>query len=390
MLPFASVYLFSQGGSAAPFLYINPSPVNNAIGGAGIAVPGADPLSIYDNSAILGYNAKDNNIAIEFYPASVPINIFNSAYSAFGFYLGYNNKKDSNSLPLSIGAGFYRTSADLGEFVRTDATGRVIGTFSSVESANNFAFGAMLDYWLQIGFGFTYKMVFSDLEGSTLLIPAEGKGHVFDVGLLLNAPVVKSLKISNVMDWDLDIGFGLNITNFGSELEYEYESDPFNTSSNIGYSVRTGLDWEVFNSKFNAIDLIWSVQCDNFLLVRDSLGSGYNAPYSGFRPIDNMLLLNSSGGMLVKYGTMIKLMDIGCIGFGGISDPWMENTTSFGFGIRSEGILKIINSFANSSLLKYMADHIDITYYNTDTEQSERGSSRNYSSLGIRFHDYIY
>jgi hypothetical protein len=106
ILAFLCGNIFAQGEAALPFLTLPLAPQNIGLGGAGTSMLNDNASAFLMNPAMIGYQAKENNIGINIYPSktnmgSFPgINIFSGALN-----IGYKLEKHIG-FPIGLGFGY--------------------------------------------------------------------------------------------------------------------------------------------------------------------------------------------------------------------------------------------------------------------------------------------
>lgn len=376
------VLLFSidssaQGGTAVPFLIMPASPSSIGMGGTGVALPSADAYNVYSNPAQLGINSQTNNFSISFYPSNVDFNPeFTTDVTLYnwGFQFGYNFRKDSSRIPLSIGAGFLRQSINLGQFTRTNDSGIVLGKFKSDESANSFIIGAALDYWVKIAAGITFKHISSNLIAVVQpLSTVEATTGAFDFGVLLSAPVIDNFRLSNSLYLNGNASVGYTLANFGSELDYNGEKDPLPRTARLGYGLNLALKYKFDDRKiFNVISLDWAAEANDILINRDSKGYSYKNMLGDINIIDNVLLLKDKSTVQSLYGGRISFLETLKISYGHFGDNLFNKT--FGLEMCTDGIFKFLNNSDKYQINNFITNHLSLAYfYGSLTNDSSNG-----------------
>ena len=195
-----------------------------------------------------------------------------------GLNLGYNFKNLLN-FPLSVGIGFANPEINYGEFTTTS------GTFESKDYYYAYSIGVGIDYYIQFYAGITYKDITSILSDQPVEQGGLGKAEVstIDYGFLLNVPIIRlineNLDFNMIQDVPikpyLNLSFGYAISNIGDEVVYfdPAQADPLPRTARFGYGVSTGLNMQFEKFVLNAFDIAFTVDAEDILIERDSLGS---------------------------------------------------------------------------------------------------------------------
>ena len=233
-----------------------------------------------------------------------------------------------------------------------------------------------------LGIGITYKNIESNI--SPVIIPDsgitafEGTAGAFDIGIFASFPIVESMIICEGLSLDIDAALGMSLTNIGSELDYRDESEPLPRKSNIGYSVSAGLNYKLNNSIYELFKVDWTCEAEDLLVKRDTLGFDYEPAFSDVNFVQNFLLLSSPNKESVRFGVSVSVLEMLRFAFGSFSH-WDDWISTYGFGIRLKGILKLYSGFFNDSFVKYLAEHIDLGFYFANTNYPPIGSNRHES-----------
>jgi hypothetical protein len=254
------------------------------------------------------------------------------------------------------------------------------------------------DFGVKLGFGFNVKFINSEL--TSLLGPdqsAIGKATAFDLGLMGLVPILANHEIAQDMSLDINFGLGASLKNFGDPVEYRNETDPLPRSSVLGYSINSSIKWLLFDRLFDAIKLEWTAEADDLLITRDSLGYEYQNIYSDLQPINNILLLDGSDRILVRYGLAVSIMDILQLYVGGLTNYYADDVEETnGWAIHLNGLLKALDSSMESTFWSYLTSHFDLYFYNSSHEVSYGGVDeqvhgsfvRDYSGIALKVFGY--
>ncbi|HSW56343.1 MAG TPA: hypothetical protein VLH59_14750 [Ignavibacteriaceae bacterium] len=367
-----SITNFAQGEAAVPFLLLNPSPSLSAMGATGTALPTEDPFGFLWNPAQLGYISQTNNLSFIFYPSKLewsPVFYVDLELKGIALNAGYNFK-DLIGFPFSFGFGYSNVEFDFSLF----------GHPSSKDYFHSYSFGLGVDYFVQLSIGYTIKDVTSIIPnnpGGYPLGELKAETTVNDFGILLNIPVLKLIddKLQAHSDEKLfakptfNFSLGYSKSNIGDEISYddEWQADPLPRMDRLGYGISTGLDLVSDNFRINAFNLSFTVEADDILIKRDSIGTEYQSTLSDLKFWKNIVLIEGSEKIVSHAGTKLEFVETVSLYFGhfsgrGYPDPKETN----GFEIRARGLLKLCALWAKDPIIDFLRDHFDIRYYNTD------------------------
>ncbi|MFC2119771.1 hypothetical protein ACFLQ4_01735 [Bacteroidota bacterium] len=374
---------YSQGEAAIPFLVFPTSPTQTAMGVTGTSLPTDDPYGFLLNPAQLGYTSQSNNLSFIFYPSEINWlggYVRGLTVSGIALNLGYNFK-NRVGIPISVGIGFANPELNYGEFIRTTPIDPTpIGTFESKDYYYAYSMGIGVDYFVQFNAGITYKSITSILSDQSVSEEqGSGKAEVnsIDYGLLLNIPIIRLIDDNFTLDIFenvpsipfLNLSFGLSRTNIGDEVYYidPAQSDPLPRSARLGYGVSTGMDLQFADTDINIFDLAFTVDAWDILIERDTTGkTGYQ---SGLGDIDfgkHVIQIKGDDKVVSQAGLQISLMETLVIRNGHFSGRAIQERKTNGIEIRAKGLLKLLNKFSDDQTIKFIADHFDVRYYNTN------------------------
>ncbi|GBD06404.1 hypothetical protein HRbin21_00195 [bacterium HR21] len=253
-LLFASVSIppvWAQAGAAAvPFLLISPDARSSGMGEAGTAI--ADNINaIYWNPGGLGF-LSNRQIALSF-------SRWLPQFNADLFYSYITAGQYFPQLDGTVAVNFILMN--LGEFVRTDNLGNVLGTFRSNEFTLGVSYGTLIAD--DLGAGIQLRFIRSNLAPAAAgeSVAGVGTSGSFDLGVLW--------KPSRLTVGGLDLGkrlsLGVNLQNVGPKMTYRNEADPLPTN------LRLGIGIQAIRDEFN--DLKFAIDIAKLMVRRDSLGS---------------------------------------------------------------------------------------------------------------------
>lgn len=182
---------------------------------------------------------------------------------------------------------------NLGETIRTDASGRELGTFSSYEVALTGSYGALINDNMSMGVGL--KLAYSNLSpvgaGSE-----SGKGTATavatDIGLLYKTTFMPGLSL------------GANLSNMGPKVSYidRAQADPLPTTLKFGFA------YKILDQEYNKLTILSDL--DKELVKRDKQGRSdefYEALFSAWGDGDLAKSLIWHLGAEYWYSTLVGL-----------------------------------------------------------------------------------
>lgn len=385
--------VFSQGIVGAPFLQSEPSAYSLGMAGADAALRSDDPFAMYSNPAANSFFGVGNNVSFGISPflsENYPGWVADVDFRNFAVRAGYDLSSQAG-FPLKIGAGFMRQHADLGKFIRTDLTGKVIGEYESEEYANSFNVSASTRYFIDIGLGITYKHIGSRLAPSSGSTQTKANAGAFDIGIFAGIPVFEDLKFGEKTKNNLYFNLAWVLANVGSSLDYEDGADPLPRMARIGLGMEFNIEHQFAKHKFELVELKAALQADDLLVSRDSLEYEYqSAPFGDIDLVEDLLLqkrteVTSGAGFTISALESIRF-SYGLLSNKLYYDDFLE---SIGFGFRLKGLFKLLDGMAESGFTEFLSNHIDIVFNYVEINSSKRiSATEDMFGLSIRYHGF--
>jgi long-subunit fatty acid transport protein len=251
LIGMATVPSWAQAGAAAvPFLLISPDARASGMGEAGTGI--ADNINaIYWNPGGLGF-LSNRQIALSF-------SRWLPQFNADLFYSYVTAGQYFPQLDGTVAVNFILMN--LGEFVRTDNLGNVLGTFRSNEFTLGISYGTLIAD--DVGAGIQLRFIRSNLAPAAAgeSVAGIGTSGSFDLGILWKP---SRLQVAG-LDLGNRISLGFNLQNIGPKMTYRNEADPLPTN------LRLGLGIYALRDEFN--DLKFALDVSKLMVRRDSLGS---------------------------------------------------------------------------------------------------------------------
>ncbi len=406
----------AQGETAVPFLLIAPSPDANGRGNTGTAVVSENPIGTITNPAQLGLFSLNNYFAASLYaPKTYWLPSFGMSDLAYGVWAvsgGYNvSEMLGLPFPVGIGVGYSNILLDLGDVIRTNASGTELDLFRASEKSHNLSLGIGVDFFLRLGIGSNLKMVRSSIApiSAGQASPAEATPLAIDFGILAQVPLVNILKKAGIESVDIypgieplvNLTFGYARCNISDELVVYAQdafADPLPRNATIGLSADFGLVAHSNTQSWKIITLTLAREAEDVLVTRYSNGTfSYQSglgDISFFRQVVRGDLSKTDRASLHE-GWELNLGEFIYLRGGSYAESpnfGNRNYTTQGVGIRLGGIFKAIGvtapEAAADDTFTFLSRHFDISFdhaqYNSGEGHPLDGTIFNSLSFMIR------
>jgi hypothetical protein len=388
---------FSQGEAAVPFLTFPISPSQNAMGYTGTSLPIDDPYGFLLNPAQLGHKSQHTNFSLMLYPSKVKLWGFdNFQINGTAFNVGYNFK-EVIGIPLSLGFGYANNEFTLDYYLPqyTDNAG-------DKDKYTSYSFGVGIDYFVQFNAGITYKSISSKISSpAESASDFEANAKTIDFGFLLNVPALKliddkitfSILNNKPMKPFFDFSFGYSQSNIGDEIYYvdPAQSDPLPRTARLGYGISTGVDMQIDRSPLKVFGVDFTVDVEDLLLQYKTDGNtlfplnsfdGYQSFIGDINIGRNIIQIKGDDNVIAHAGVQLNFLESFLLKYGHMTGKSLNNRSTNGFEIRTAGALKFLSSFTNNSFVKFLANHFDLRYYNSNYSVAE-GLETNIKGISI-------
>jgi hypothetical protein len=294
-----------------------------------------------------------------------------------GVTAGVNFKSTKSKLPLSIGVGYIHNKITYERsYTRYQDGTFYVNKYEDYDYFNCFSVGACYEYYLLFSLGLAvkpYKTILNDKYE----LPSQyiSNGTAFDFGVMITAPIFDLFKYNQLRNSDgniykpkLDFTLGYSISNIGNKF---YRIDKSSASSlqrtaRLGYTIDIGLDAVTTNNKiFNIIDYSFTAEVEDVLWKwNDKTGDQeYQNLLGDIKIGKNLIMLKPDSYVSIHKGHILRLAETAFISVGRNCYYIPFVIESLGFGISSEGILKLLAPDINSTFFSYIAEHIKLEYY---------------------------
>jgi hypothetical protein len=312
-----------------------------------------------------------------------------------------NNFSEFNiPIPISVGFGYMHDKMDYGTFYRTGSDGpEIIGEFNSYDSYDAYSLGVGIDYYLLFNFGMSIKPFDSNLSDQ----PTENEigigkveGTAYDYGAMIITPISKlffdemKYKFCETAYLKPTVNFtlGYAITNIGDEDSYidEAQKDPLSRMGRFGYTFDFGYDVHLNNIEINVFSYSFTAEVEDILIEQNNLHQfiGYQSFLGDIDIWDNLVLLNPSDKVTLHKGHTLSLFETLTITSGSMKGRGYRTAVgTSGYGLSSEGILKIVSNTFDNLILKYLAKHFVVEYYDVTLFEGYNGFDTDMQGISL-------
>ncbi len=397
----ATLILLSAGQTYAqyfgpvPFLNYPVSAQALGMGGVGTAFVSDNATATIANPAQLGIFSMSSRLN-----AATDIAGFLDPHQPLDFSavnVGTRLNRFWPQLPIkaSLGIGYSNVSATY--FPQSDYPLPLAKETSQETSAlNSVSAGVGFDYFVRVGLGYTLKWI-NNVPAPYSYYPVNHTAE--DFGALLQIPITslvrhewkRTARMTTGIEPRLDLNIGYAMRNIGSYMSY---GGTLPTEADLGWSIDAGLRSEVANHPWQWLSVAWSEQAGTPPISTDSTvmsinpnGTGrydtlwnyYNRYEKGlgrFNLWQNLIIGRASASVGVSRGGQIGLGEFVYIRAGSFTESGWPTFSTFGWGLRLDGLIKCLMFFKSlspqSPVAKFLLNHVDLEY---DLGRSYTGES---------------
>lgn len=177
----------------------------------------------------------------------------------------------------------------------------------------------------------------------------------------------------------VNISFGYSQSNIGDEIYYvdPAQADPLPRTARLGYGISTGVDIQYEDNPLRFIGIDFTVDAEDLLLDYEYINSGglmipltkfdgYQSFLGDINIGRNILQVKDDDNVITHAGVQFNLLESFLLKFGQMKGKSVNNRSTNGFEIRSSGLLKFLGSMSDNSIIKFISNHFDVRYYNSN------------------------
>ncbi|MCL5268470.1 MAG: hypothetical protein M1469_10255 [Bacteroidetes bacterium] len=290
---------------------------------------------------------------------------------------------------FSAGFGYSKTTLGLGKYSGFQDNGDYFSSPMGEElETRSVAIG--IDWLVKAAIGYNFKN--TDIQqpivaSNGFLIPSDIVGHVHDIGVIVQVPVVDSdsrvagqpIMLTRKVRPIFDITLSYARRNIGGSTTSWIFQDtiPFPRQAIIGLNFKIGLETHVQYRKWTFFSFMWGRQADDILFTYNPEIEPFLSPsYSHYvykkgigdlRPIDNLILGRSYGDVNLHSGWHVQVGEFLYVSSGKSYAIGYGTYSTLGAGFRLEGILKLLTAYhlidiERGGVYSFLIDHLDLQY----------------------------
>jgi hypothetical protein len=398
---FTPVYAVSEAG--ALFLLISPSVQAGGMGQTYGALACTDPMGAVFNPAYLGFYTSEYKAGFASSRGGwLPELVDDMFYSCYSFAYRYPLQNS----PISLGLGYHYVCLDLGEQYYTENSPDPVASFQSWDKAHLITASLFWDSFVRAGIGMNLKFIKSHLApGSS----GEASTQAVDLGLALEIPVLKEQPMAP--DRSMRSGSGLfpylipgcsySAENIGGKLEYmsASQADPIPRIAYAGIHLRTGLQVESTNTRFDLISFSWAREATDMLVTRsydsniEHTQIDYQWGLDDIDPFEHLLMGKGDEKVITKKGWMVGIWDVYFARWGQyVDNEGLVRYRTSGWGMNVMQAIRLSLSLLNQSedndLMNWIIRQIDLEIQHSEINAGPGHplDDTEFSGVTIRLH----
>jgi hypothetical protein len=414
---FTSDFSFAQGEAALDFLQIPTNSEMLSMGSASVAHITDNPAALTTNPAHLGMQSLNNSFFTlnENYTDWVAFfHDFNTSIWVRSIVAnaGINlNKYYPQLPPLSVGVSYSNIHFHSDNFSFNSGPDMPIQDVEYDES-NQVTLSLAVDYFVRASIGITYKHVSSFINDLQIVggqNPASAKANLYDLGFLLDAPLIsiaskiidQPVKLNNNISPLVNFSLGISKSNLGQESIYYIDpsqADPLPRLARAGIGLAFGFQYEQNDIHLTPFSFKWTIEANDICVTTNSSGIAVYQPGLGDINFFKEVILGKTNKETDKLkGWELNFFESVYIYGGSFAedpDRGDRNYNTDGYAVSLSGILKtfalIDPAIYDSSFMKYLLNHIGIKY-NQSLVNSYKSVLNNtqFYSLNFTFNNWL-
>ncbi|MCL5020504.1 MAG: hypothetical protein M1339_02325 [Bacteroidetes bacterium] len=359
--------LAATGQTKAQWVSLLNNPTSARVlgmGGVGTALISDNAAATLDNPAQLGIFSLDGlfNANTDFH------NSFgqggfrpDNSFDVNALNVGLALNRIWKGLPLKAGAGIGYSNMNGTATQKFVNGGPIIGGTES-NTSNAVSLGVGLDYLIRFSLGFSYKWVTQryEFQGSPTINTDEDLGAIAQIPIskLIAGPQKEGMS-NNTAKLLYDVTVGYAMRNLSG---YRWGNATAPTEADLGWSFDAGWRSEVAGRHWDLVSIEWSEQAGASPFYTDSTIGGiydfigesdttwnyftrYQKGLGHFGIWRNLVVGKGSQSVGIRRGGQIGLGEFIYIRAGAITDAGQTTYSTFGWGLRLDGLAKCLVFF---------------------------------------------
>ena len=368
-------------------LYSQVSAETNGMGGAGVSFVSDNALAVIANPAELGLFSLHGMLGASYMPP-IP-----NQLDAFAVNAGMDLNRLWNGLPAKIGVGVGYSNPNY----TYPNWATLLANSVTTNAANGVTVALGVDYFVKLGLGYTlnwatteetgqfrgyYKSTYTPDWGALLQIPV--------ANIILNSDGSFTRSIIGATPI-LNLTFGYSERNFGNYAPGGLPGLP--REGDLGWNFQFGLEASVAGHRWNWLSITWIRQVDAPLVFNGTNTSAYDQGLGSFKVFDNLFTGRPTGSVSIGKGWQVEIGQFLYFRAGSATGPEIPTYTTFGGGVRLDGLIKGLiftdAISADDTIASFLLDHLDLHFDFSEANGEIVGpSSGNTTGIGFKWEPF--
>ncbi len=387
----------------------------NGMGGVDASVISDNAMAIIDNPAQLGIFSLTGIFSGATYSpstiwapgSSTQVYRLNASAVSAGISL-----KTFADVPFNLSIGYGYSKTTLGEgtyygFQNNDAP--FSAPMGEEEQTRSVAVG--IEYFIKAAFGYTAKTTNVQqpvVASNGFLVPSDIPGHVHDIGVLLQVPVLelvsrlrsRPILLTHRIAPVLDVTFSYARRNIGGSTTTWIFRDtiPYPRQAIVGLNFQFGLRTHLQSHEWAVFSFTWARQAEDLLYTYNpDIPPLWTSSYAHFiyktgigdlKPFQNLILGRTYSQIGLRTGWQLQAGELLYIRGGRYRAIGFVGNSSIGFGLRLDGLVKILAAYDlvdidRPGIYSFIVDHLDLQYDYSEYTGDSYATGTNFQSLNL-------